>query len=190
MKEVMKKKFCIDCKKEISPLAKRCRKCRTTHLWKEGEWSNRDLSGNKNGMFGIIRCASNNPNFKDGRSLLHKCLDCNNLVPGYYKRCHSCSKKGRNNPAYKNGLTLEIYPSEFNDRLKEQIRQRDGYTCQNCGIIKKEHLIVFGRTLEVHHIDYNKHNCAKNNLITLCGSCNTRANFNRHYWERKFKQMM
>jgi len=53
---------------------------------------------------------------------------------------------------------------------------------------EEEHLIVFGKVLTIHHIDYNKQNCKENNLITLCGSCNTRANFNRSYWVDFYKQ--
>ena len=46
--------------------------------------------------------------------------------------------------------------------------------------------IVFGQVLHVHHIDYNKQNCNKNNLITVCMSCNTRANYNRPHWQEYY----
>ena len=59
------------------------------------------------------------------------------------------------------------YPPEFNKQLKEQIKQRDGYRCQWCQSEKD---------LTVHHVDYDKRNCHPNNLLTLCRSCNTRAN--------------
>ena len=57
------------------------------------------------------------------------------------------------------------------------------YECQNCNITEEEHIIILGRVLDVHHIDYNKHNCNKENLISLCSQCNTRANGNRAYWQ-------
>lgn len=38
----------------------------------------------------------------------------------------------------------------------------------------------------VHHIDDNKQNCKKNNLITTCNQCNIKANFNRDYWYAYF----
>jgi 5-methylcytosine-specific restriction endonuclease McrA len=153
-----------------------------------GAYNKRDLFGDKNGMFGSTRSKDKNPNYKHGKSLLHKCKDCNTLIPGYYERCGSCSKKGNHNPNWKDGKTLEIYPSKFNDELKESIRRRDNYICQNCGMTEEEHLIVVGRIIEVHHIDYNKQNCKENNLITLCYACNTRANFNRDYWHDFYQQ--
>jgi hypothetical protein len=36
---------------------------------------------------------------------------------------------------------------------------------------------------DVHHIDYDKANCAKENLITLCEVCHGRTNYNRDYWK-------
>jgi len=76
------------------------------------------------------------------------------------------------------------YPSTFTDELKNLIRKRDNYICQNCGMTEEEHLIVIGKVLTVHHIDYNKQNCDKPNLITLCNQCNLRANANRDYWTK------
>ena len=48
---------------------------------------------------------------------------------------------------------------------------------------EEEHLIVIGKNLSVHHIDYNKKNCKEANLITVCQQCNIRANSNRAYWQ-------
>ena len=52
---------------------------------------------------------------------------------------------------------------------------------------EEEHLIVIGRVLHIHHIDYNKNNCSHINLITLCSSCNTRANYNKSYWKNFYE---
>ncbi|KKL07361.1 hypothetical protein LCGC14_2586770, partial [marine sediment metagenome] len=41
--------------------------------------------------------------------------------------------------------------------------------------------------LNVHHIDYDKKNCGMDNLVTLCASCNTRANVNRGFWIELYK---
>lgn len=79
--------------------------------------------------------------------------------------------------------TVRVYPKEFNRNLKDEIRLRDEYLCQNCDITEEEHIIVFGKVLTIHHIDYNKSNCDNKNLITLCISCNVRANHNRWYWK-------
>jgi len=100
------------------------------------------------------------------------------------------SFKGPKNPNWKGGLSFLPYPAEFNQDLKYRIRKRDDYTCQNCNIVEEEYLIVYGRNLDVHHIDYNKENCRKDNLITLCTSCNVRANYNRSYWKDFFKNKL
>lgn len=51
---------------------------------------------------------------------------------------------------------------------------------------EEEHLIVTGRVLSIHHIDYNKENCSESNLITLCNQCHARTNYNRDYWQKHY----
>ena len=46
------------------------------------------------------------------------------------------------------------------------------------------------RKLDIHHIDYNKMNYKKDNLITLCLKCNIKANFNRNYWYAYYVYLM
>lgn len=41
---------------------------------------------------------------------------------------------------------------------------------------------------ELHHINYNKQNDNKKNLIFLCISCHRRTNHNRDYWYKKLKK--
>ncbi len=94
---------------------------------------------------------------------------------------------GMNNPNYKNGLSKEPYGFEFNAQLKEFIRKRDNYKCQNgkCGIPEKECF----RKLDCHHIDYDKKNNDPINLIALCHDCHLRTNGGRDYWEKYYKQI-
>ena len=94
---------------------------------------------------------------------------------------------GKDHHCWVGGVSREEYPWYFTDKLKEEIRKRDNYECQNCGMIEEEYLIVYGRKLDCHHIDYDKKNCNINNLITLCFSCNIRANNNRVYWEEYYR---
>lgn len=89
---------------------------------------------------------------------------------------------GENNPNWKNGISFEEYPIEFNEELKELIRFRDGYKCQKCGCPEIEN----NRKLNVHHIDYNKKNCLPSNLVSLCRRCNAEVNFKRNKWEKCF----
>ena len=74
------------------------------------------------------------------------------------------------------------YGKFFNDELKNQIRKRDNYICQKCGYSQKQ----LGHTLQVHHIDYNKKNINKKNLISLCNSCHCKTNYKREYWTEHF----
>jgi predicted transcriptional regulator len=85
------------------------------------------------------------------------------------------SKNGR----WLGGKSFEPYPICWNEKLREKIRCRDNYACQKCKKTKKERL-------SVHHIDYNKENCSKSNLITLCKSCHITTNSNRDYWYAYF----
>lgn len=88
---------------------------------------------------------------------------------------------GKNNPCWRGGLSFEPYSTEFNNQLKEQIRERDDRLCQFCGV--KEN----GRKHDVHHINYNKKDCRPKNLITVCQDCNKRANFERTKWQFLFE---
>jgi hypothetical protein len=92
------------------------------------------------------------------------------------------ASRGKAHYAYKGGRTPQIYPTDWNNILKEQIRARDNYTCQECGCPE----IECNRRLDVHHIDYDKNNLDKNNLISLCRRCHNKTNHNREYWERYF----
>ncbi len=123
----------------------------------------------------------NNPNYSNNKLKGHKMTK---------EQCIKISKakKRDKNPAWIDGRSYFPYPSEFNDKLRNKIRKRDNYECQNCDMTQKEHFIVYGRDIEVHHIDYNRKNCNENNLTTLCKQCNLRANYNRNYWKEYFKR--
>ena len=157
-----------------------------------------------------------NHKYIDGRTnKIHYCKEpgCNNIIDistAFYAggRCPDCGFKiisekakgrkrpdlseinskrlGNKHPNYIDGRSYEDYPQEFTPKLKLKIRKRDDFTCQECGMIEEEHIIVYGQVLEVHHIDYDKENCKENNLITTCKQCNTRANYNRKYWKEYF----
>jgi len=82
------------------------------------------------------------------------------------------------------GKSFEPYGIEFNVKLKEQIRKRDMYRCQECFRHQEELFTEDGKKykLHVHHIDYNKKNNQPVNLISLCRSCHSQTNFNRDNW--------
>lgn len=97
-----------------------------------------------------------------------------------YKHTEKAKRKlarwGEEHWNWQGGVSFDPYPGEFNGLLKAQIRARDGGKCQNPGCWKT------AKRITVHHIDYNKENCHPGNLITLCNSCNSRANYGREFW--------
>ena len=95
-----------------------------------------------------------------------------------YAKWHGVWQRGKNNPFWANGKSFEPYGLEFNNKLKEQIRQRDNYICQECKYPQEK----LGYKLHIHHIDYNKQNNNPYNLISLCRNCHSQTHFNRNDW--------
>lgn len=107
------------------------------------------------------------------------------------KKCPqiSESEKGDKHWNWQGGKSFEPYGEEFNNKLKGQIRQRDGYRCQECFRHQNELFSKTGRRykLMVHHIDYDKENNNSNNLISLCRNCHGQTNFKRENWTNYFR---
>jgi len=99
---------------------------------------------------------------------------------------------GKRNPSWLGGTSFEPYGLEFNKILKEQIRKRDGYRCQQCFRHQDELYTKTGQKykLPVHHIDYNKKNNDQSNLISLCGNCHGQTNFGREDWMNYFRDKL
>jgi len=92
---------------------------------------------------------------------------------------------GENCHLWKGGIAQEPYCDVWGDRdFKEDIKERDNYECQNPDCWKTNNKLC------IHHIDYIKKNCHPNNLITLCFSCNSRANSNRDYWTEYYSAII
>jgi len=109
------------------------------------------------------------------------------------KREHSKRSKsfiGKKNPSWIDGRSYKPYPQEFNDKLKEQIRKRDNCICQRCKRTQDEELEELNCRLPIHHIDYNKDNNKKSNLITLCLRCNNTVNKNQIDWMHYFQNKL
>jgi len=88
---------------------------------------------------------------------------------------------GEDNPRWKGGKRpQDPYCAIFRDEeFRSMIFGRDNHQCQNPD--------CWGNCKEVcgHHINYNKQDCIPANVITLCRSCNTRANAER-VWHKAF----
>jgi hypothetical protein len=88
---------------------------------------------------------------------------------------------GPTNPMWRGGKSFEEYCVEWTDDLKTLIKYRDGNKCLNPYCYKNDSKIV------VHHIDYDKKNCTFDNLISVCSSCNSRANKDRGWHKSWYK---
>jgi 5-methylcytosine-specific restriction endonuclease McrA len=104
-----------------------------------------------------------------------KNLNFKNPHPNWIKKGQRISKEtefttekqsGNKHFNWQGGKSLEIYGEDWTGELRVKVRLRDNYTCQSCG--KK-------RSLDVHHIDSNKHNNSESNLILLCRSCHLKT---------------
>ena len=89
---------------------------------------------------------------------------------------------GENNGNWQGGLSGGKYCYKFNNKFKEDVRERDDYTCQLCGCEQ----LLGGRALDVHHIHYDRENCYPD-VVALCRSCNISVNGDRDYWEDYFE---
>lgn len=117
-------------------------------------------------------------------SLIHK-----NKVVSYETRKklsdNHARLSGDDHPNWKGGISCEPYCQIWSDKeYKESIKQRDGHKCLNPDCWKTH------KTLSIHHIDYNKKSCGPENLITICRSCNGRANKNRSWHKAWYQAIM
>ena len=85
------------------------------------------------------------------------------------------NKCGTLNPNWKGGKIW--WRGARWDTIKKQIKERDNYTCQECGITEDEWIKSSGQPLQVHHIELYRisKNNHPNNLTTLCNRCHTKA---------------
>ena len=108
----------------------------------------------------------------------HRCFYCAN-------ENRSIKYSGSGGPNWKGGISCEPYCDAWADEeFKKDIKERDNYKCQNPDCWQTNH------NLCLHHTDYNKKNCHPKNLITLCRSCNARANVNRKKHTNFYRTIM
>ncbi len=179
------RKYCKDCKIKISPRAIYCSSCFLTNHnpSKNLETKEKIRIWNINNKKFV---GKNNPRYKNGQCLKeYFCLDCGINIWYTSKRCKRCSNMHR---FYIDGRSFENYPKEYTYYLRKKIRKRDNYKCQNCSMTEEEHLMVYCKVLNIHHIDSNKDNNLETNLITVCIRCNNIAKFNKDYWISFYKE--
>ena len=154
------------------------------------------------------------PRVRKGSHKMYRCLcDCGNftviqssaLSGGYIKSCGCLQKEftqehkdrigaahkghtrncGSGNWNWQGGIGIEPYCDAWADKeYKADIKERDESMCMNPDCWNTS------ETLCLHHIDYDKKNCSPSNLITLCASCNARANFSRENHTIYYQDLM
>jgi 5-methylcytosine-specific restriction endonuclease McrA len=89
--------------------------------------------------------------------------------------CYTEWETGATNPQWCGGEFP--YGPGWTEQKREQIRERDGRECYDCGMSEPDHIDEFGCKLHVHHIADARRSTnpavynAPRNLITLCHSC-------------------
>lgn len=96
--------------------------------------------------------------------------------------------KGEKNPAWLGGLSLIDYGEDWNEELRQYIRDRDN-RCMLCNI-SLENAKKIKLRMPVHHIDYIKTNNYKENLVLLCIRCHLLTNLNRDEWRKMFVNIL
>lgn len=141
-----------------------------------------------------------NPKFKSVSKII-VCDQCGKLFERWpcrikNRKHHFCSQEctalwqsinwcGKNAHGWRGGLANGEYCPTWTDKeFKEYILERDEYKCQNPDCWGK------AKILNIHHINYIKKDCSINNLITLCVSCNGRANKKREWHMMYYQAIM
>lgn len=86
------------------------------------------------------------------------------------------ASSGSRNGRWNGGTANLPYTYEFIKFLRKQIRQECKYICALCS---RECL---GKSGHVHHIDYDRENNIRENLILLCSRCHGRTHVDRESW--------
>lgn len=69
-------------------------------------------------------------------------------------------------------------PEFYDDILRADIIADQQY---KCGMCSKD---VSDSSPHLHHIDYDKTNCSRENLIFVCSRCHGKTNSNRPFWNK------
>jgi len=82
------------------------------------------------------------------------------------------------------------YGAPWGKQLRLKIRTRDGFICQICKKTDADNRLKYHKPLSIHHIDYDKHNCKEDNLISLCCGCHGRTGKTKEFWKEYFTKLL
>ena len=127
----------------------------------------------------------NDPGYRAERVALLSKVHKGKVPSDELRKIWSIQRSGPGNSNWKGGISIEPYCAIWADgEYKKSIFERDNYKCQNHDCWGTSNRMC------LHHIDYDKKNCHPWNLITLCYSCNSRANFNRGWWQEYYNDVI
>lgn len=146
---------------------------------------------NNNGVWQIKRGWKHKPETVAKMKIAVNQRDLSGINNPFYGKKHTpetiAKISGENNPNWEGGASFVRYGAGFTPQLKEYIKDRDGRTCQRCGVDETQYRFP----LQVHHLDHDKSNHSLDNLVCSCGKCNMWASKHRDepfitqaVWER------
>lgn len=144
------------------------------------------VRGEKNGFYGKAHSIKTRKRLSES----HKGIFDGEKNP-FYGKTHTDEVKelignlhrGEKNHWWNGGSSFEPYSSEFNRVLKAEIKNRDDNVCQFCGVSSCD------KGLDVHHIDGDKKNNEKANLVSLCVPCHLKTRKDRPKWTFMFTSL-
>jgi hypothetical protein len=103
----------------------------------------------------------------------------------------SCAKQGIPISEFDGFVHQSPYCELWNGEFRERVLGFFGYVCMYPGCEKTQE--EEGRRLSVHHVNYDKQTCCRENeevssrkFVTLCNRHNLAVNYDRELWERYF----
>lgn len=174
------------------PILKSCEVCNRTFTVRRGRAAARFCSLQCTGVFQKGR-----PKRKRADLAHVVCRECHTAftIPKSHlerKKCCSaeCQRAFRKrlmthdgNPNWRGGISRLPYPYEFR-HVRLIVLKRDDFQCQGPSCEGGD------KRLTAHHINYIKADCREQNLITLCSTCNSKANFDRDWWQGFYQHLM
>ncbi len=119
------------------------------------------------------------------------CIICGEPALEFYcsNKCNGIGTRMEKNPQWRGGKSFEPYNLSWTKELRQKIRRRDAYLCMMCDCHQDE----IGRSHSIHHIDGDKDNCKKDNLISLCHRHHMvveKGGKAQTFWQPKFQKML
>ena len=179
---------CDYCGKEINREHSKIKKAKNIFCSSEChyKWSSINLRGKDNPCYKSVEITCDTCGMKFNREPNRIKNENNNFCS---RKCFgiwtSIRQTGQNNCSWLGGISFEPYCPTWKDKeFKNYILTRDNFKCQNPD--------CWGTSngLARHHINFNKKDCSPDNIITVCSSCNSRANKDREWHESYYNEIM